>query len=60
MQIHNLSRPAKLAFTLVLSLAIILPIISLVPRYVTWRETELTQRALESSYTASVSDTLSQ
>lgn len=60
MQIHSLSRPAKLAFVLVLSLAIILPLIALVPRYVRWRETQLTQKALESSFTASVSDTLSQ
>ena len=58
MHIHHLSRPAKGALVLLLSIAVVLPLIALVPSYLHWQETRTAQRAIDQSYTASVSDTL--
>jgi hypothetical protein len=54
MQIHHLSRGSKRALVLLLSLAIMLPLIALLPHYINWKEKQATQRAIDQSYTASV------
>jgi hypothetical protein len=58
MQFHTLPRGPKLALVLLLSLAVILPLIALMPSYLTWKERQAAERSIEQSYTASVSDTL--
>ncbi len=60
MHIHHLSRTAKGALVLLLSVAVMLPLIALLPTYLNWKEKQATQKALDATYTASVSDTFSQ
>jgi hypothetical protein len=59
MQTHHLSRGARLALTLFLSLAILLPLALLFPRYITWQE-QSAQRDAAANYAASVQDTVNQ
>lgn len=59
MQLHNLSRTGKILLTAFLSLAIILPLLALVPRYLNWEIREHTKASVE-SYQASISASFSE
>lgn len=52
MRIHELSRGSKTALIALLSLAVILPLLALLPRYIAWEQ----KRATQQSYTANASD----
>ncbi len=58
MHIHELSRGAKAALVGLLSLAIILPLVALLPRYMEWQQQRASQRAVEQRFRANVSDSL--
>lgn len=52
---HDLSRPARLALTLLLTVAILLPLLVLAPRYLSWQIATEGRRVLT---TANTADTL--
>ena len=56
MNTHHLSRGARLALTLFLSAAVILPIALLIPRYLDWQDSIAQKDA--AAYSASVEATL--
>jgi Tfp pilus assembly protein PilN len=52
---HNLTRGQRLALTLLLSVAVLLPLFALLPRYINW-EFASRQKDSVDRYTASASD----
>lgn len=55
MHIHHLPRGAKGPLVILLSIAVILPLLALLPRYFAWKEQQATERAIsESAVTAPV------